>query len=332
MPRFLPVGKGVKGAAGFLLAAIPALGAVLTGLAITGGLVGHMARDHPLATYGAFGLAVLAIFAGALAAFALRDGSAEERAAVYTGLGLVVASLLFGVYAGVQTWGDRVQPSIMLTPKAGKTVAVTVRGAGLRSTDHIVVEVEQLLRAPNDAGRLTWKAGQPLYGASLGPDGDGEIAYTVDIPLPAGDYDDLGARAWVGDEPKPCYARGNTTGCVRVHVPRPQERPQLAVSWETFVRAPRLVVRLTAKNLPQRPTRSMTLRVYGIAADGGRRSLAEWSLAPNADGVFDRRLAVVVGHAFADVCIVASTSTREPPCPAGDEDGTVWSRLAVPVA
>jgi hypothetical protein len=89
MSRFLPVGKGVKGAAGFLLAAIPALGAVLTGLAITGGLVGHMARDHPLASYGAFGLAVLAIFAGAVAAFALREGSTEEQAAIYVGLGLV---------------------------------------------------------------------------------------------------------------------------------------------------------------------------------------------------------------------------------------------------
>src|SRR3954449_4173590 len=186
MSRFLPVGKGVKGAAGFLLAAIPALGAVLTGLAITGGLVGHMARDHPLASYGAFGLAVLAIFAGAVATFAFREGSAEERVAIYAGLGLVVASLLFGVYAGVRTWGDRGQPSITLTPKPGHTVAVTVRGVGLRSSDHIVVEVEQLVRAPNDAGRLTWRAGDPLYGASLGPDGDGKISYTVDIPVPAG--------------------------------------------------------------------------------------------------------------------------------------------------
>ena len=59
MSRFLPVGKGVKGAAGFLLAAIPALGTVLAGLAITDGLVGHMARDHPLPTYGAFGFTVL---------------------------------------------------------------------------------------------------------------------------------------------------------------------------------------------------------------------------------------------------------------------------------
>src|SRR6266480_5118536 len=111
MSRFLPVGKGVKGAAGFLLAAIPALGAVLTGLAITGGLVGHMARDHPLASYGAFGLAVLAIFAGGVAAFALRGVSTEEQVAIFAGLGLVVVSLLFGVYAGVQTWGDRAQRS-----------------------------------------------------------------------------------------------------------------------------------------------------------------------------------------------------------------------------
>jgi hypothetical protein len=329
MSRFLPVGKGVKGAAGFLLAAIPALGAVLTGLAITGGLVGRMARDHPLASYGAFGLAVLAIFAGAIAAFGLRAGSREETAYVYAGLGLVVASLLFGVYAGVQTWGDRVQPSITLTPKPGHTVAVSVRGTGLRSSDHIVVEVDQL-RASHKGGRLTWKAGEPLYGASLGPDGDGEIGYTVEIPVPAGDYDDLGARAWVGDEPKACYAKGNTTGCVRIHVPRPQEEPQLAVSWETFVVAPRLLVRLTAKNQPQRPARPMTLRIYGIAADGSRRTLAEWSLAPDAEGEFNRRLAVVVGHAFADVCVVASTSTREPLCPAPAEDGTVWSQLAVP--
>jgi hypothetical protein len=332
MPRFLPVGKGVKGAAGFLLGAIPALGAVLTALAITGGLAGRMARDHPLATYSAFALAVLAIFAGAVAAFALREGSAEERIAVHAGLGLVGASLLFGVYAGVLTWGDRAQPSIMLTPKPDHTVAVTVRGEGLRSRDHIVVEVEQLVRATTDSGGLTWRAGEPLYGASLGPDGDGVIEYTVDIPLPAGDYDDLGARAWVGDEPKPCYASGNTTGCVRVHVPRPQERPQLAVSWETFVRAPRLALRVTARNQPPRPARTMTLHVFGISADGGRRSLAEWSLAPNADGDFDRRLAVVVGHAFTDVCVVASTSTREPVCPAPLDAATVWSRLAVPVA
>jgi len=137
---------------------------------------------------------------------------------------------------------------------------------------------------------------------------------------------------WVGDEPKDCYTDGNTTGCVRVHIPRPQERPQLAVDWETFVRAPRVLIRLKAHNLPQRPSRSMTLRVYGIMSGQPTRVLAEWSLAPDAEGVFDRHLSVVVGHGFSDVCIVASITTREPSCPAPVEDGTVWTQLAVPPA
>ena len=53
MQRFLPVGKDAKGAARFLLAALPALGAVLTALAVTGDLVGRMARNHPWASFGA---------------------------------------------------------------------------------------------------------------------------------------------------------------------------------------------------------------------------------------------------------------------------------------
>jgi len=98
------------------------------------------------------------------------------------------------------------------------------------------------------------------------------------------------------------------------------------------VRAPRISIRLKAHNLPQRPTRSMTLRVYGFAPGLPARVLAEWVLAPDADGSFDRRLSVVVGHAFSDVCVVASTVTRGPACPAPVDDGTVWLQLAVPSA
>jgi hypothetical protein len=91
-------------------------------------------------------------------------------------------------------------------------------------------------------------------------------------------------------------------------------------------------VRLKARNLPQRPSRSMALRVYGLATGQPPRNLAEWMLAPDANGVFDRRLSLVVGRAFSDVCIVASITRREPKCPPAVEDGTVWSRLAVPSA
>ena len=332
MPRFLPVGKDAQGAARFLLAALPALGALLTALAITGDLVGRMARDHPWATFAAFGCAALAVCLGAVAAWGLRESSTEERHVLYLGLLVLGAGLVFTVYAGVTTWGDRPQPSITVTPKHGSVVGITVHGTGLRASDHLVVEVEQLVRATDDRGQLTWKPGQPLYGASLGPDASGDVSQSVDVPLPAGDFDDVGARVWVGDEPKDCYAHGNTTGCVRVHVPRPQERPQLAVDWETFVRAPRVLIRLKAHNLPQRPSRSMTLRVYGLQSGQPPRILAEWSLAPDAEGVFDRHLSVVAGHVYSDVCVVASITTREPVCPAPVEDGTVWTQLAVPPA
>jgi len=322
MPRFLPVGKDAQGAAKFLLAALPALGALLTALAITGDLVGRMARNHPWATFGAFGCAALAVFLGAIAAFALRAGSEGERRVLHAGLGVLGTALVFTVFAGVRTWGDRPQPSITITPRNGARVTVSVEATGLRSTDHLVVQVEQLGRAG--------QPGQELYGASLGPNASGDVKQTMDVPLPAGDFDDIGAKAWVGDEPRDCYRRGNSTGCVRVHVSRLQEQPQLSVDWETFVRAPRVLIRLKARNLPRRPSRSMALRVYGLVPGQPGRVLAEWELAPDADGSFDRRLSVVVGHAYSDVCIVASTTRREPVCPAPVEDGTVWTQLAVP--
>src|SRR5436190_924934 len=266
MPRFLPVGKDAQGAARFLLAALPALGAVLTALAITGDLVGRMARNHPSASFAAFGCAALSVFLGAVAAFALHEGSDTERRVLYAGLVVLGTGLVLTVYAGVRTWGDRPQPSVTVTPKRGSLVTVTVHASGLRSSDHLVLQVEQLGR--------TGQPGQELFGASFGPDASGDVEQAVDVPLPTGDFDDVGAKAWVGDEPKDCYRKGNSTGCVRVHASRPQERPQLAVDWETFVRAPRVLIRLKARNLPQRPSRSMTLLVYGLAPGVAARVLA----------------------------------------------------------
>ena len=103
MPRFLPIGKEAKGAAGFLLAALPALGALLTALAISGDLIGRMARNHPLASFGAFGSAAVAVFLGAIAAYGLQEGSREERGVLSLGIIVLGVALLFGVYAGVET-------------------------------------------------------------------------------------------------------------------------------------------------------------------------------------------------------------------------------------
>jgi hypothetical protein len=330
MPKRLPIGDDSKGAAGLLFASVPALGALLAALAVTGNLIGRMARDHPFVTFSTFGCTVLAVSLGGVAAYGLAEGSQHERRVIRAGLGLLGIALILGVLAAVQTWGDRTEPSITVTPRSGSIVTVSVSGTGFRSSDHLVVEVEQLLRAVDADGHRSWTQGQPLYGASLGPDAAGEIKHTVNLTLPPGDFDDLGARAWVGAEPRPCYGRSNTTGCVRVHIPRPQERPQLAVTWETFVRVPRLLVRLQARNIAQHPRPWMTLHVYGLSDGRMTRELAAWRLAPDAEGRFDRRVAIVVGRAYSDVCVVASLARAEPPCPAKADEESVWAILAVP--
>ena len=130
---------------------------MLTALAISGDLIGRMARNHPLASFGAFGCAAMAVFLGAVAAYGLQEGSHEERGVVAAGILVLGGALVFGVYAGVATWGDRAQPSITVTPKSGSLVAVSVHGIGLRSTDHIVVEVEQLLHTSGGAGHESWE-------------------------------------------------------------------------------------------------------------------------------------------------------------------------------
>jgi len=156
-PRFVRVGKDAKGAAGFLLASLPALGAVFTALAITGDIVGRMARNHPVASFGAFGSAALAVFLGAVAAFALREGSSGERIVVHIGIAVLGAALVFGVYAGVRTWGDRTEPSISVRATHGSTVVVSVRDSGLRSSEHVGVEVDRLVRVRDRRGRLSWR-------------------------------------------------------------------------------------------------------------------------------------------------------------------------------
>src|SRR5919198_2661510 len=128
--RLLPVGSDAKGAAGFLLAALPVLGALLTTLAITGDSIERMARNHPLASFAAFGCAAVAVLLGALAAFGVPKGSRAERPLVLAGLLLLGSALVLGVYAGVASWGDRAQPSITLRPKSPSKVAVSVSGSG----------------------------------------------------------------------------------------------------------------------------------------------------------------------------------------------------------
>ena len=196
-------GKDVKGAPRFLLAGVPALASLLAAISITGDTAGRMARNHPTATIAAFGLAALAAFLGAFAAFGVRPARGRAQRDLRRNRRAWRRARLRHLRGG-RDLGRPAAAEHHARPKTPSTVTVTVTASGLRRGDHISVEVEQLLRS----GDRGWKPGLPLYGASLGPNGDGDVEQTVDVCVPPGDFDDLGARAWVGDEPRPAHGRG----------------------------------------------------------------------------------------------------------------------------
>ena len=276
-----------------------------------------MARNHPFATLGAFGCAVLAVFLGAVAAYGLHEGSIGERRVVQLGLVVLGPSLVLGVYAGVETWGDRTEPSITVTPRSGSVVTVSVSGTGLRSSDHLIVEVEQLLRVARRARRARLEDGAAaLRRLARAERRRGDLAHRQP-QLPAGDFDDLGARAWVGDEPKPCYgqrqhdrlrARPHPAAAGAAAALRQPGRPSSGPRgcWCGSRRA----------TSAQRPALSMTLRVYGIAAGAAAAPPRRVVARPRRRRHVRPPPAIVVGHAFSDVCVVASISSRDPACPA----------------
>jgi hypothetical protein len=305
------------------------MGALLTALTITGDIVGRMARNHPHATLAAFACTVTAVVLGAVASYGLPEGSAVERRLLQAGLVILGLGLMLAVNAAVATWGDRSAPRITFTTRPG-AVVVTVKSDGLRARDLLVFQVEQLVETADARGGRVWMPERTLYRATLGPDDGGTVSHAATVKLPSGELHDLGARAWVGAEPKDCYGEGRSAGCVRLHLGRTVERPQLTVTWETFVRTPRLGVRVRARNLGTAPARAVRLRVFAAAVGQPPQRLAEWSLAPDGDGGFDRRLSVVVGRAYTEVCVVASVSGRDESCPAPRGPETVWARLTVP--
>lgn len=322
------VGDSSKPAAAFLLGALTLLGTLLGLLQITNETVVNLARDQGRLTAGAFAFAVAALIAGALGAWVFAAGSTGERRAFSVGIILLGVGLLLGVIGSVRYWGQHSQPSITASPTVdGSAVDVAVRGRGLRSSDHLVVSVEQLLRTRRPGGGYSYVPGLPLYGASLGPNAAGEVDQKITVKLPPGDFDDLQARVWVGEQPADCYRRGNTTGCVTVHVARRAERPQLRLTWGPKERASRtLRINLSAQNIPGR---AIYLLVTGTASQGRPRSLAEWALAPNARGDFQQSLSVLIPKRFLSVCVAASTQAKNPTCSPNRGMGKVWARLAV---
>src|SRR3954447_5156747 len=97
-PSVSPENKG----AAVLMASITGVGAILTALGVSGGLVGRMARNHEILSGLAFIAALLAVGMGFIAAYTGR--AAREKTFLNRGIALFVIAGICAVWAGIGVW------------------------------------------------------------------------------------------------------------------------------------------------------------------------------------------------------------------------------------
>ena len=313
--------------AGYLLLGLTLFTGLLVALGVPSDQLPRVWRNHAVLGIAAVVLVLIAISLGAYAGWVLQQGDRNERRALLWGNVVLCVGLIITAVLAIVTAADRPQPTITAAPiheKNGTLLDVTVTDNGLKVGDDLSVAVEPVTEVLRD-GEVHHVAGTPLYGASLGPNRDGDVSHSFKIELPPGPYQDVGVRTWVDERPTGCYDKGTTTGCVLVHLRRHREKPQLSYAWNTAHHRPQLQIGLKAHAILDR---TMHLAV----TDALRQStvIAETSLPANAGGDFRRIMNFAIPQGVSSVCVVASESTQSSRCPSEDLEAA-WIRVPVPV-
>lgn len=304
--------------AAFLLTSITVITAVFAALGLTGGILGRMARNHSEAAGAALGLALAAIVLGVLAALLDRHQRASRARDVVLALGLLV--FLGGggaaVYAGVQTWLDETRPQVSATVEPtprGLVLAINAKMNGLKANRRLRVYVWQVVSerwgaVDEDRGDpYSYEVGGlPLHQSVNGPNADGDVDYSVKVPLPPQHPQRVIVQAATGaHRENDCYEKDSRSGCVVLYLGE-RGRPQLRVGWETLKSGEALAkLRVTAEEVP---TATVYVRAFGLRPHG-RASLllAQAHLAPAASGDVNAALDVVAPTSVRALCVVATT-------------------------
>ena len=161
---------------------------------------------------------------------------------------LIVVGVLVAVVATVLTALATERPAISAGfDSATQHLKATITAGDLGTDDSIEVSVDGLKRITDktDTSRFTYQETQ-LAQYSSGPDANGEVKLQVDVPIPVGDFDNLGIRAWSRQRPKcgnvdenrgtgqaaAADQASHTAGAACVIVPVPAPRPSLTAVWE----------------------------------------------------------------------------------------------------
>jgi hypothetical protein len=297
--------------AGWLVTALVTVGLLFSAVGIGTGEVPRVLRNEWLPAGIMFALIVAGTACGASAGWLVEGDGAEkkERQLLSASALLFALAAIAGVWTGIASARERPEPGITLkiaTDAQGqRTVQFTITDSGLRASDKMTVLVQALAE-----DNLKQLVALPLYGVSLGPSSSGGIDYHGEVGVPPAPADEVEIQAWVGEQHK-CYEERRTarTGCVRLHITRLFEKPQLNLAW----RSPKhgragLKVSLVDHDIDGH-------RVVLRVKDANTRHLLLEAIWPsNAAGNVSESTVVVIPHTTRRLCVAASATQTRPNC------------------
>jgi hypothetical protein len=211
--------------------------------------------------------------------------------------------MVIGFGAAIRTADDTEKPRVEIRiDPATLTLTGTVKADNLSSDEGLDVYVDGRL---NDSNRLT-----PLSHVFVGPNGDGEATAKLEVPVPAGRFDDVAVTGHTGSGGLRCadpadrkVREDGGTGCATLQLPPRDARPQLAATWDG---KPALgdAVKLTLA-APNAPAGSrLLLRVSG-RRHGRTVQLYRAALKPPSTGILRREVRLPVPENVRLVCAEA---------------------------
>jgi hypothetical protein len=310
--------------AGWAIAIFATVAALLSGVGIGTGDVGHVLSNETGPAIATFALVTVASLLGIIAGW-FTDKPSREHWLIRVSAILLAPAVGTALWTGIAFARERPEPSITagISGTSGhRELRFEVKDSGLRSKDSMIIKVQALTEV-----RPTDKTATPLYTAALGPGSDGSIDHVGEVPVPPAPASDVEVQAWV-NTPQTCYKKKVTvsTGCTTVHLTRLFERPQLTIAW----RNPRhsasgLFIAVTARDIAQH---RVLLRV--VDADRHRAVLvATWPASET--GNVDKAVTAIIPRSVGKVCVAASTTESRPDCAAHLGTGDASVITAVPM-
>jgi hypothetical protein len=209
---------------------IAPLVAALGGLALTG-TIGRVQRDDPLGISIAIGLVVASGALWVVASVTTAPTGDEHRGPLDTFLRIVsivlaAAGFVLALAVAVSTANNEARPQISaILSKDYSKLTTQVTASGLPSNNRLAFRIDLLKKS---------EFVRSLYQAYVGPDSDGNVKQTIKTPLPQGNYNEIGIKAYTGTTAPFCddFAAvrenatiGSGTGCVLISIPHsPKQR------------------------------------------------------------------------------------------------------------